>query len=64
MAEILVCGHSNLETTVAVEQFPIEYTPMRYPFFGIQTAVAGVGYNFGTETVHSITASPFPPLKM
>ncbi len=45
MAKILVCGHSNIETTVAVEQFPIEYTPMRYPFFGIQTAVAGVGYN-------------------
>ena len=34
-----------METTVAVEQFPIEYTPIRYPFFGIQTAVAGVGYN-------------------
>lgn len=45
MTKILVCGHSNIETTVAVEQFPIEYTPMRYPFFGIQTAVAGVGYN-------------------
>lgn len=45
MAKILVCGHTNIETTVAVEQFPIEYTPMRYPFFGIQTAVAGVGYN-------------------
>ncbi len=45
MAKILVCGHSNIETTVAVEQFPIKYTPMRYPFFGIQTAVAGVGYN-------------------
>ena len=45
MAKILVCGHTNIETTVAVEQFPIEYSPMRYPFFGIQTAVAGVGYN-------------------
>lgn len=45
MTAILVCGHTNMETTVAVEQFPIEYTPMRYSFFGIQTAVAGVGYN-------------------
>ncbi len=45
MAKILVCGHTNIETTVAVEQFPIEYTPMRYLSFGIQTAVAGVGYN-------------------
>ncbi|WP_420628812.1 carbohydrate kinase family protein [Candidatus Leptofilum sp.] len=45
MAQILVCGHTNIETTLAVEQFPVEYVPMRYPFFGIQTAVAGVGYN-------------------
>jgi acarbose 7IV-phosphotransferase len=45
MAKILVCGHTNMETTVAVESFPIEYTPMEYPFFGIQTAVSGVGYN-------------------
>lgn len=45
MSKILVCGHTNLETTLAIEQFPIEYSPIRYPFFGIQTAVAGVGYN-------------------
>ena len=45
MAAVLVCGHTNLETTVAVAQFPIEYSPIRYPFFGIQTAVSGVGYN-------------------
>ncbi|MCP4415904.1 MAG: carbohydrate kinase family protein [Chloroflexi bacterium] len=45
MAKILVCGHTNVETTVSVERFPIEYTSMQYPFFGIQTAVSGVGYN-------------------
>ncbi len=45
MAAVLVCGHTNLETTVAVEQFPIEYSPICYPFFGIQTAVSGAGYN-------------------
>lgn len=45
MKKILVCGHTNLETTLAIEQFPIAYSPMHYPFFGIQTAVAGVGYN-------------------
>ncbi|WP_420641243.1 carbohydrate kinase family protein [Candidatus Leptofilum sp.] len=45
MSKILVCGHTNIETTLAIEAFPIEYSPMRYPFFGIQTAVAGVGYN-------------------
>ncbi|VAW31380.1 hypothetical protein MNBD_CHLOROFLEXI01-4062 [hydrothermal vent metagenome] len=45
MAKVLVCGHSTMETTVAVERFPIEYTPTAYPFFGVQTAVSGVGYN-------------------
>ena len=45
MKKILVCGHTNIETTLAIEAFPIAYSPMRYPFFGIQTAVAGVGYN-------------------
>jgi len=45
MKKILVCGHTNLETTLAVDAFPLEYVPVRYPFFGIQTAVAGVGYN-------------------
>lgn len=45
MKKILVCGHTNLETTLAIEQFPLDYAPIRYPFFGIQTAVAGVGYN-------------------
>ncbi|MCA9902037.1 MAG: carbohydrate kinase family protein [Ardenticatenaceae bacterium] len=45
MKKFLVCGHTNIETTLAIDAFPIEYSPMRYPFFGIQTAVAGVGYN-------------------
>lgn len=45
MKKILVGGHTNIETTLAIEAFPIEYAPIRYPFFGIQTAVSGVGYN-------------------
>ncbi|MCA9917853.1 MAG: carbohydrate kinase family protein [Anaerolineales bacterium] len=45
MKKVLVCGHTNIETTLAIDAFPIEYSPMRYPFFGIQTAVSGVGYN-------------------
>ncbi len=45
MKKVLVCGHTNIETTLAIEGFPVEYAPMHYPFFGIQTAVAGVGYN-------------------
>jgi ribokinase len=42
---ILVSGLINLETTLRVEQFPLAYEPVRFPFFGVQTAVAGVGYN-------------------
>lgn len=45
MGDILVCGNVNLETTLRVETFPIAYTPVNYPFFGISSQVAGVGYN-------------------
>ena len=42
---ILVSGLLNIETTVAVRGFPIEYQPIDYPFFGVNSAVSGVGYN-------------------
>ncbi len=45
MANILVSGLVNVETTLQVRQFPMEYYPIDYPFFGINTAVSGVGYN-------------------
>ena len=45
MSHILVCGLINLETTVRVDGFPIAYSPVRYPFFGVQSAVSGVGWN-------------------
>jgi acarbose 7IV-phosphotransferase len=45
MAKILVSGLINIETTLRVESFPIHYTPVRYPFFGLQSSVSGVGYN-------------------
>lgn len=45
MANILVSGLINIETTLRVESFPIQYTPVRYPFFGVQSRVSGVGYN-------------------
>ena len=45
MTRILVAGHINLETTVRVDGFPIDYTPVRFPFFGVNTTVSGVGYN-------------------
>jgi ribokinase len=45
MAHLLVAGLINVETTLKVERFPIDYEPIRYPFFGLNTTVSGVGYN-------------------
>lgn len=42
---ILVSGLINIETTMRVEGFPIPYTPVRYPFFNVNSTVSGVGYN-------------------
>lgn len=42
---ILVSGLVNIETTVKVKGFPIEYFPIDYPFFGIKSSVSGVGRN-------------------
>jgi ribokinase len=42
---IAVSGLINIETTLRVDSFPIEYTPVRYPFFGVQSTVSGVGLN-------------------
>ena len=38
-------GLVNTETTVQVQSFPLEYSPVHYPFFGIQSAASGVGLN-------------------
>jgi sugar/nucleoside kinase (ribokinase family) len=43
--KILVSGLINVETTLAVEKFPIEYSPVRYPFFGVNSTISGVGFN-------------------
>lgn len=45
MSRILVCGLVNVETTVKISQFPIEYCPIDYNFFGIDSNPAGVGLN-------------------
>ena len=42
---ILVSGLLNIETTVAVKGFPINYFPIDYPFFGVNSNVSGVGCN-------------------
>lgn len=45
MGKILVSGLINMETTLRVDSFPLAYDPVRYPFFGVNTTVSGVGYN-------------------
>lgn len=68
MAKILVSGLINTETTVRVRQFPVNYYPIDYPFFGVNTAVSGVAFNIGKAlktlgdgvTLLSITGQDFP----
>ncbi len=45
MARILVSGLINVETTLKIDGFPLDYNPVNYPFFGVQSRVSGVGYN-------------------
>ncbi len=45
MSKILISGLINIETTARVAGFPIAYEPVRYPFWGVESAVSGVGYN-------------------
>lgn len=45
MSKVLVSGLINLETTLQIDAFPLNYFPVTYPFQGIHTTVAGVGYN-------------------
>ena len=68
MANILVSGLVNTETTVRVRQFPVNYYPIDYPFFGVNTAVSGVAVNLAkalttlgdSVTLLSMTGQDFP----
>lgn len=53
MGKILVSGTVGLETTLKVDEFPLVYEPVRYPFFGINSRVAGVGYGV-TKALHTL----------
>lgn len=48
---ILVSGLLNTETTTAVRGFPIEYYPIDYAFFGVNTAVSGVAFNIAKALI-------------
>jgi len=43
--KIIVSGLLNIETTLKIRNFPIEYYPIDYPFFGIKSDVSGVAFN-------------------
>jgi ribokinase len=45
MNNILVCGLTNIETTLKIDGFPIDYSPIEYKFFGVNSSVSGAGYN-------------------
>jgi acarbose 7IV-phosphotransferase len=45
MPAVLVSGLINLETNVRVGGFPLDYAPIHYNFFGVHSAVSGVGFN-------------------
>ncbi|NJK45899.1 MAG: carbohydrate kinase family protein [Pleurocapsa sp. SU_196_0] len=45
MPRVFVAGLLNLETTLSVDAFPLEYAVSRYRFFGVDSTVSGVGYN-------------------
>jgi acarbose 7IV-phosphotransferase len=45
MGGFFVAGLVNVETTLAIDGFPLGYFPVRYPFHGLHTAVSGVGWN-------------------
>jgi|TARA_B100000745_G_scaffold155987_1_gene102200 ribokinase len=45
MAKVIVAGLINIETSVKIEGFPLNYGPVHYPFNGIKSTVSGCGYN-------------------
>ncbi len=51
MGKIIVSGLINVETTLNIGQFPIEYTPIEYKFFGLKSNVAGVAFNVAKALV-------------
>ena len=45
MKRLFVAGLVNVETTLAIDGFPLEYFPVRYLFDSMNTAISGVGWN-------------------
>ncbi|MCH5163129.1 MAG: carbohydrate kinase family protein [Clostridiales bacterium] len=49
--KIFISGVSEIETTLDVRGFPVTYYPVDFPFFGINTEVAGSGYRTALTAV-------------
>lgn len=45
MSHVLVAGLCNVETSLRIPGFPLDYAPVYYPFHGVGSAVSGVGFN-------------------
>lgn len=45
MLKFLVSGIMNVETTLGIDSFPLEYNPVNYAFDRLKTNVSGVGMN-------------------
>ena len=45
MNNFFVSGLTNIETTLKIEKFPLEYFPVNYCFNDVNTTVSGVGVN-------------------
>jgi ribokinase len=45
MKKMLVSGLINIETTLKIDQFPLPYFPVTYPFHGVRSTISGVGFN-------------------
>lgn len=61
MGNIIVAGLINIETTLRIEGFPVEYSPIRQLSFDIHSSPSGVGYNIAKalttlgDTVHFLS---------
>lgn len=52
-APILVSGLINIETTLGIDRFPLEYYPVTYAFDRVASSVSGVGYNVA-KALHTL----------
>jgi ribokinase len=57
MNSILVSGHIGIEITAKIDKFPIEYTPIEYEFYGVNTTVSSVGYNI-VKAIRTLGGDP------